>query len=57
MKKLFLILLTGFLNIALFSCTNDSIAEDESLIPVQATEGEDGEVNEDPDDPDDPQGP
>lgn len=54
MKKLFLILLTGFLNIALFSCTNDEVAENEYLYDTLATEGEDGEVDEDPDNPDGP---
>ncbi len=44
MKKFSLIILTVFLNLALFSCTPNSIAEDEIQYEQQATEGDDGEV-------------
>lgn len=44
MKKFSLIILTVFLNGAIFSCTPNSIAEDETQFEQQATEGEDGEV-------------
>ena len=46
MKKFSLIILTVFLNGAIFSCTPNSIAEDEIQYEQQATEGEDGEVSE-----------
>jgi hypothetical protein len=46
MKKFSLIILTVFLNGAIFSCTPNSIAEDEIQFEQQATEGEDGEVTE-----------
>ncbi|MFK7749257.1 MAG: hypothetical protein AB8B65_12750 [Kordia sp.] len=46
MKKFSLIILTVFLNCALFSCTPTSIAEEEVQFEQQATEGEDGEVSE-----------
>lgn len=44
MKKFSLIILTVFLNGAIFSCTPNSIAEDEIQFEQQATEGDDGEV-------------
>ncbi|WP_298520757.1 hypothetical protein [uncultured Kordia sp.] len=46
MKKFSLIILTVFLNCALFSCTPNSIAEEEIQFEQQATEGEDEEVSE-----------
>lgn len=49
MKKIFLIFLTVFLNGALFSCSPDSVSEDETMLELKATEGEDGEIDEDPD--------
>lgn len=45
MKKFSLIILTVFLNGAIFSCTPTSIAEEETQYEQQATEGEDGEVS------------
>jgi hypothetical protein len=45
MKKFSLIILTVFLNGAIFSCTPNSLAEDEIQYEQQATEGEDGEVS------------
>ncbi|PTX63946.1 hypothetical protein C8N46_101556 [Kordia periserrulae] len=44
MKKFSLIILTVFLNCALFSCTPNSIAEEEVQFEQQATEGDDGEM-------------
>lgn len=46
MKKIILILLTVFLNMALFSCSPDSITEDSSIqrIETLATGGEDGQT-------------
>ncbi|MGH1384834.1 hypothetical protein [Kordia sp.] len=44
MKKFSLIILTVFLNCAIFSCTPNSIAEDEAQFEQQATEGDEGEV-------------
>ena len=44
MKKFSLIILTVFLNCALFSCTPNSIAEDDIQFEQLATEGEDSEV-------------
>lgn len=49
MKKLLLVVLALVLNVSLFSCTTDSIAEDDSLYETQATEGDDGSTNKDPD--------
>jgi hypothetical protein len=49
MKKFSLIILTVFLNCAIFSCTPNSIAEDEVQFEQQATEGEEGEVTPDED--------
>ena len=46
MKKFSLIILTVFLNGAIFSCTPNSIAEDETQYEQQSTEGEDGEVTD-----------
>ena len=46
MKKFSLIILTVFLNGAIFSCTPNSIAEEEIQFEQQATEGDDGEVSE-----------
>jgi len=46
MKKFSLIILTVFLNAAIFSCTPNSLAEDEIQYEQQATEGDDGEVSE-----------
>ncbi|WP_350289834.1 hypothetical protein [uncultured Croceitalea sp.] len=48
MKKLVLGIFALVLNMSLFSCTTDSIAESDSLYETQATEGDDGEINEDP---------
>ena len=48
MKKIILIFITVFLNGVLFSCSPDSITEDDKILEVQATEGEDGEIDEDP---------
>ncbi len=42
MKKIILILLTVFLNGALFSCSPDSISEESQI--EQATGDEDGEI-------------
>ena len=44
MKKFILIILTVFLNGAIFSCTPNSIAEEEVQFEQLATEGEDGEI-------------
>lgn len=44
MKKFALIILTVFLNGALFSCTPDAVAEEEIQFEQQATEGDDGDV-------------
>lgn len=44
MKKFSLIILTVFLNCAIFSCTPNSIAEDEAQFEQQATEGDDDEM-------------
>lgn len=49
MKKFSLIILTVFLNGALFSCTPNSIAEEEIKYEQQATEGDDGEMTNDDD--------
>ena len=49
MKKLLLAVLALVLNVSLFSCTTDSIAENDSLYEIQATEGEDGQTDKDPD--------
>ena len=46
MKKFSLIILTVFLNGAIFSCTPNSIAEDEIQYEQEATEGDDGEMSE-----------
>ncbi|MEM6684241.1 MAG: hypothetical protein AAF617_00485 [Bacteroidota bacterium] len=46
MKKFSLIILTVFLNCALFSCTPNSIAEDDIQFEHQATEGDDDEMRE-----------
>ncbi|WP_156168942.1 hypothetical protein [Kordia jejudonensis] len=51
MKKFSLIILTVFLNAAIFSCTPTSIAEDEIQFEQQATEGDDGEVSDGGDPP------
>lgn len=45
MKKFNLIILTVFLNCALFSCTPTSIAEEEAQFEQLATEGDDGEMS------------
>ncbi len=45
MKKFSLIILTVFLNCAIFSCTPNSIAEEDAQFEQQATEGEEGEVS------------
>jgi hypothetical protein len=50
MKKFSLIILTVFLIGAIFSCTPNSLAEDEIQYEQQATEGDDGEVVDDDDD-------
>jgi len=50
MKKFSLIILTVFLNCALFSCTPNSIAEDDIQYEQQATEGDDDEMTEGDDD-------
>lgn len=47
MKKFSLIILTVFLNCALFSCTPTSIAEEEVQFEQLATEGDEGEVSDD----------
>lgn len=44
MKKFSLIILTVFLNCAIFSCTPNSIAEEDVQFEQQATEGEEGEM-------------
>ena len=49
MKKLFMAVLALVLNVSLFSCTTDSIAENDSFYETQATEGDDGDVDGDPD--------
>lgn len=46
MKKFSLIILTVFLNGAIFSCTPTSIAEEEVQFEQQATEGEDEEFED-----------
>lgn len=53
MKKFSLIILTVFLNGAIFSCTPNSIAEEEIQFEQLATEGDDGEVVDETDDDDD----
>ncbi|AXG68369.1 hypothetical protein KORDIASMS9_00584 [Kordia sp. SMS9] len=53
MKKFSLIILTVFLNCAIFSCTPNSIAEEEVQFEQQATEGEDPEMPTNDDDDDD----
>jgi hypothetical protein len=40
MKKISLILLTVILNMALYSCTSDDIALDESFIELAETDGD-----------------
>lgn len=50
MKKFSLIILTVFLNCALFSCTPTSIAEEEVQFEQLATEGDDEEMSEDEED-------
>jgi hypothetical protein len=44
MKKIYLILLTVFLNMALFSCTPQAISETGKATTEQATTGDDGEI-------------
>lgn len=48
MKKIYLILLTVFLNMVFFSCTPNSVNED--LPTVQTDIGEDGEIEEEDED-------
>ncbi len=43
MKKVFLAAMALVFNTFLFSCTDDTIAEAETLYDVQATEGDDGD--------------
>ena len=49
MNRFFLLLLATIFNLALFSCTDESVADTESLFEIQSTEGDDGETDEDPD--------
>ncbi|WP_420570639.1 hypothetical protein [Kordia sp.] len=56
MKKFSLIILTVFLNGALFSCTPNSIAEEEIQQEQQFTEGDDGEVTHEEDEEENPNG-
>lgn len=51
MKKISLIIFTVILNTALFSCTPDGIAsEDETILAIEATGGEDGDIDSEDDD-------
>ncbi|WP_171037053.1 hypothetical protein [Maribacter algarum] len=49
MKKVMLAIMALVLNMSLFSCTTDSIAETDTLYETQSTEGDDGDVDPDPD--------
>jgi len=46
MKKVTIALLALVFNMFLFSCSEDSIAETDTLYETQATEGDDGQVGE-----------
>lgn len=46
MKKVVIALMAIVLNTFLFSCTSDSIAEEDTLYEIQATEGDDGDVDD-----------
>lgn len=51
MKKLFLLLLLLTINIGFFSCSNEEVADTETLYHHQAND-EDGSTGGDPEDPD-----
>ncbi|WP_176801388.1 hypothetical protein [Kriegella aquimaris] len=46
MKKVIIAVMALVFNTFLFSCTDDSIAESDSLYETQATEGDDGDVDD-----------
>lgn len=48
MKKVVLVLTILLMNTALFSCTNDSVADADNLYETQATEGDDEDVKPEP---------
>ncbi|WP_165776556.1 hypothetical protein [Maribacter sp. 4G9] len=47
MKKIVIALMAIVFNTFLFSCTSDSIAEEDTLYDIRATEGDDGQVEDD----------
>ncbi|WP_339708452.1 hypothetical protein [uncultured Kriegella sp.] len=46
MKKVIIAVMALVFNTFLFSCTDDSIAESDTLYETQATEGDDGDVDD-----------
>ncbi len=51
MKKLILVIVVVVINLSLFSCTQDNVADTDTLYETQATEGQSDEKkeNNDPD--------
>lgn len=48
MKKLSIAVMALLFSIFLFSCTEDSISETDTLYDMQSTEGDDSDVNDPP---------
>lgn len=48
MKKVYLAVLALILNMFLFSCTTDNVAETEEVYRTLATEGDDGDIKPPP---------
>lgn len=48
MRKIIIALMALVCNMFLFSCTSDTVTEEEILYENQATEGDDGQVNPPP---------
>ncbi|WP_299431150.1 hypothetical protein [uncultured Maribacter sp.] len=46
MKKIIIAVMALVLNMALFSCNSDTVAETDSLYETQATEGDNGHVDD-----------
>ncbi|MEM8998983.1 MAG: hypothetical protein AAGB24_01870 [Bacteroidota bacterium] len=46
MKRIFIAVMALVFNTFLFSCSEDSIAETDTLYETQATEGDDGDVDD-----------
>lgn len=46
MKKVTIAFMALMFSMFLFSCTNDSISETDTLYETQSTEGDDGQIND-----------